>query len=248
MLAALALLAGPAALGAAVASGAVEPRRVQIFVGGEAQRALLGLGFGIDQVSLSGHQHTADTEIYAALDLENVRTLAAFDAPAALKRLEALPWVETAQITRMFPGSLKVDIRERRPSALWMLKGQFYLIDPTGRVLGATNDAKAWNLPRIAGAGANTEASLLFTALSRYPQIASAVDHAARIGGRRWSLVLRNGSRIELAADREVEGLEDVANNSELRRALSGPAMVADVRTPGRLTVRLASAEAEGRR
>lgn len=247
MLAASVIALCSAGAGAAIVTGAIEPRRFQVLMSMEAQDALLGLGFGIDQVSLSGHHFTTDEDIYGALDLTTARTFAEFDATAALKKLEALPWVETAQITRVFPGSLRVDIRERQPAALWSLKGRTYLIDGTGRVLGAAAEPNGWSLPRIAGEGANTEASLLFAALSRHPDISVAVDFAARISGRRWSLVLKNASRIELAADREIEGLEQVAGNPELRRALSGPATIADVRTPGRLTIRLADAKQERR-
>ena len=40
-------------------------------------------GFGLQQVSVSGHRFTADTDIYAALDLDSARTLLSFDARAA---------------------------------------------------------------------------------------------------------------------------------------------------------------------
>lgn len=237
-----ALLLTCAAAIAVFVSGAAEPRRIQVLLSTQLQEALLGFGFGIDQVSLAGHQFTSDNDIYDALDLRQSRTFASFDASAALKRLEDLPWVEHAQITRLFPGGVRVDIRERRPVALWVLKGRTYLIDATGRVLGAAGEPQNWQLRRVAGEGANLEANLLFTALGRQPAIEAAVERADRIGGRRWSLLLKNGSRLELGADREIEGLEQIATNSELRRVLSGPAMVADVRTAGRVTARLASA------
>jgi cell division protein FtsQ len=64
------------------------------------------------------------------------------------------------------------------------------------------------------------------------------VARADRIGARRWSLLLKNGSRLELAADREVEGLELISSNPVLRRALAGSAYAVDVRTPGRLAMR----------
>lgn len=233
-------LACTAGAGAALVTGAIEPQRIQIVMSNEAEQMMLRLGFGIDQVSLSGHQYTADSDVYEALGLTDIRTFAAFDAPAALKRIEALPWVETAQITRVFPGALRVELRERRPAALWSLKGRNYLIDGTGRVLGAAG-TQGWRLPRIAGEGANTDAGLLFTALNRHPDIAAVVARAERIGGRRWSLVLTNGSRLELGADREVEGLEQISRNADLRRALSGAPMIADVRTAGRLTIRQAA-------
>lgn len=222
----------------ALITGTVAPEKIRALALSEAQGALLELGFGIDQVSLTGHHFTTDRDIYDALDLNAARTFAAFDAAAALKRIEGLPWIESAQITRLYPGGLKVEVRERRPAALWALKGRLFLVDATGRVLGAVAEPHGWQLPRIAGEGANSEALLLFTALQRHPDIARRLARAERIGARRWSLVLSNGSRLELGADREVEGLEQIARNSELRQALDGAPFTVDVRTPGRLAMR----------
>ncbi len=228
---------GTAGAAGTLLSGALETEGLKTLAAEKAQEALLGLGFGIDQVSLSGHRFTSDRDVFQALDLQHARTFAAFDAVAALRRIENLPWVETAQITRLYPGGLNVEVRERRPAALWDYKGKTYLIDDTGRALGASA-ANGWQLPRVAGDGANSEAAMLFTALSRHPDIAKAVMRSDRIGARRWSLLLKNGSRLELAADREVEGLEQISSNPILRRALGGSAFAVDVRTPGRLAMR----------
>jgi len=234
---ALFLMLGTAGAAGAVLSGALETEGLKTLAAEKTEEALLGLGFGIDQVSLYGHRFTSDRDIFQALDLQHARTFAAFDAVAALRRVENLPWVDTAQITRLYPGGLKVEVRERQPAALWDYKGKTYLIDDTGRALGAAA-ANGWQLPRVAGDGADSEAAMLFTALARHPDIAKAVARSDRIGARRWSLLLKNGSRLELAADREVEGLEQISSNPVLRRALAGSAYAVDVRTPGRLAMR----------
>lgn len=237
-----ALLSCSAAAAAAFVAGTIEPQRIQILMSAQARDVLLELGFGIDQVSLTGHRYTPDSDIYAALELDKARTFAEFDAEAALRRLEGLPWVDTAQITRTYPSMLSVSIRERKPAVVWALKGRTFVVDGAGRVLGATGSPEGWHLPRISGEEANVEAAALFAALSRHPDIASTLAIAERIGGRRWSLHLSNGSRLELGADRELEGLSQIAANSMLRKALAGPAMIADVRTPGRPALRPATA------
>jgi cell division protein FtsQ len=216
----------------------LEPEKIRSAAAEKATGVLLGLGFGIDQVSLTGHHYTPDAEIFDALDLPNVRTFAEFDAAAALKRIERLAWVDTAQITREYPGVLKVQVRERRPAAIWQRADKEYLIDTSGRVLAHVALPHGWQLPRISGEGANTESLMLFTALGRYPLIEEQFDHAERIGERRWSLVLKNGSRLELGADREDEGLAHVSSRSDLRRVLTGSAFIVDVRTPGRIALR----------
>ena len=227
---------------AMVLSGKVEAAKITLGLSATAAEALMALGFGIDQVNLSGHHFTPDDDIYDALDLPNVKTFADLDAAAALKRIERLSWVDSAQITRIFPGSLAVQIRERNPAAVWRRGDKSYLIDATGRVLGLIPDPSSWQLRQIAGEGANSEASMLFTALSGHPDIEHLYDHAERIAERRWSVVLKNGSRLELGADRDSEGLSLIAAHSDLKRALGGPPSVIDVRTPGRAVVRLVSA------
>lgn len=203
-----------------------------------ATRIMIAAGFGIDQLSLTGQRYTLDSDVFDALDLTNVRTFAALDTAAALKRIERIAWVDTAQITRVFPGMLNIEIKERIPAAIWRRGDKNLLVDATGRTLGPVPPATSWALPQIAGEGASAEAPLLLAALLAHKEIASRLSYAERITERRWSVVLTNGSRIELAADREVEGLDQIASNAALRKAIAGPPATIDVRTPGRAIIR----------
>ncbi len=199
---------------------------------------LVTSGFGIAQVSVTGQRYTSDADVFDALDLRNVRTFADLDAAAALKRIERLPWVDTAQITRVYPDRMNIQIRERIPYAQWRRDDRTYLIDATGRVLGPIAANQSWNLPLITGEGANGEAALLLNAVWRHGDVSKMFSRAERVTSRRWAVILRNGTRIELGAEREDEGLAQVASNFELRRALTGAPMVIDVRTPGRPAIR----------
>jgi cell division protein FtsQ len=201
-------------------------------------QALVVSGFGIDQVSVSGQRYTLDSDVFDALDLTNIKTFAALDTAAALKRIERISWVDSAQISRVYPGNLNVRIRERLPTAIWTRADTDYLIDATGRTLGPVHKNNSWALPRITGEGANTDAPVLLAALGRHKGIQNQFDHAERIAERRWSVVLKNGSRIELAADREVEGLDQVAASTVLKRALMDQPSIVDVRTSGRAVTR----------
>lgn len=238
----LALFAGMTMVSAGSAglllSGYVDRAQIQSAMTSHAVDALMAIGFGVDQVSVTGHHFTSDADIFDALDLPNVRTFAEFNAEAALKRIERLSWVDTAQITRVFPGSLSVQVRERRPSAIWDRGDKSYLIDASGRVLGPIPTNNSWQLPHVAGEGANSEAAMLLTALGRHSDILRLTKHAERLAERRWALVLQNGSRLELGADRESEGLDLIESNGELRNALSGAAAIIDVRTSGRAVIR----------
>ncbi len=208
-----------------------------------ASRTAVAAGFGIDQVSLTGQRYTLDADVFDALDLRNVKTFAALDTQAALKRIERISWVETAQLTRTFPGQLQVEIKERLPAAIWQRGDKNYLIDATGRTLGVVPSNGNWVLPVVSGEGANTDAALLLTAMSRHQTLNDHFAFAERIAERRWRVVLHSGSRIELGSEREVEGLDTIAANPELANAAMTRAVIVDVRTPGRPTVRPMSAK-----
>lgn len=243
--AALATIALTIATGTAFALArpeAIDALHVEETLAAWKTKTLIAAGFGISQVSVTGQRYTPDADVIDALDLPNVKTFADLDGAAALKRIERLPWVDTAQITRAYPSAMTIQIRERIPYALWQRGDRTMLIDVTGRVLGPVAANQNWNLPVVSGEGANGEAALLLTAMSRHPEIGKHFSRAERITARRWSVVMQNGTRIELGAERHDEGLAQVAGNSELRRALSGPPVVIDVRTPGRLAVRPAAA------
>ena len=206
-----------------------------------ATKSLIAAGFGIDQVSLTGQRYTLDSDVFEALDLANVKTFAALDTAAALKRIERISWVDTAQLTRAFPGALNIQIQERIPAAIWSRDGGSYLIDATGRTLGPVPPVNGWVLPHIAGEGANADVPLLLMALYRHKEIEAQFSHAVRVAERRWSVVLKNGSRLELAPDREIEGLDQIAASSVLRQSVLDSPVIVDVRTPARAVMRPAA-------
>lgn len=173
----------------------------------EIERIMELAGFGLDQVSVTGHRYTLDSDIFDAVDLGSARTMLSFDSRAAQDRIERLPWVERASIERVVPDRLEVRIVERTPFAVWRQGSRFFLIDKSGRVLGPVPKEEMPSLPRVAGEGAPAEAARLFGLLAGQPSLAQQVEFAERIGGRRWMLRLADGSTMQLPADGEAEAL-----------------------------------------
>lgn len=197
------------------------------------------LGLGIDQVALTGHRFTLDGDVFDALELDRQRLLTSFDTGAARRRIEKLPWVDSVEITRDFPGRLGVRISERKPYAVWRHDGREYLIDQTGRVLQAVPAGSAAGVPRVAGQGADREAGALLALVSSHPPLAKAFAEAELVGGRRWRIVTSAGTRFELPAEGGALVLDALAANGELERllALAAPHVV-DLRAKGRVAVR----------
>jgi cell division protein FtsQ len=168
---------------------------------GHIERGLEWADLGLQQVSVSGHRYTADTEIYTALDLDQARTLLTFDAGAAKARVERLPWVEKASIERIAPNAVAVIVAERTPFALWRDGDRHWLIDREGRKLQLAPANIMPHLPRVAGHGAGAEVVALTALLAGHPAIARKVELAERMAGRRWALHMAGGLRVELPAE-----------------------------------------------
>lgn len=165
----------------------------------QAESWALAAGFGINEISVTGLTHTPDSDVFRVLGPTST-TLAGLDVAAARARIEALPWVETATLVRVLPDKLRIEIRERRASAVWLQGERKSLVDASGRLLGHLASFVPPDLPRIAGAGAPEAAADLFAALGQHVGLRSRVVLARRIGERRWDLELTSGTRVKLAA------------------------------------------------
>jgi len=204
----------------------------------ESEQVLYWTGLRIEQVSLSGQRFTPDADVFEAIDLPNAGSLLTFDATATRARIEALPWVASATINRVFPAAIDVHITERRPTALWLHDNREYLIDASGRVLSALKPGTRTGLPRVSGEGAQTQAQALLDLVVRFPRIAERFELAERVGARRWTLHLKDGVTIHLGADREAVAFGALSSPDDLGSLLAAHDVIIDLRTRGRMTVR----------
>lgn len=85
------------------------------------------------------------------------------------KRLESIPWVRAATLTRVYPNRLAVSVLERTPVAFVNVGGQVKLVDEDGVIL--EKPAKGdFNFPVISGLTASDEASERVARLSLYQE------------------------------------------------------------------------------
>lgn len=227
-----------AALGLGLLLGAAEEAMRHSGHAEKLERLARVMGFGIDQVTLRGHRFSYDRDIFDALDLANVQTFAALDTAAVKSRIERLPWIDTAELTRVYPGRLDIRVTERKPYALWSRADNLYLIDRTGRVLAAINGETLPHLPRFAGEGAAVEAAAFMETVARYPEIAGRLAEAERVSERRWRLKLDNKATLELPADGEIGALEAITRDAELTKRVAAGQATLDFRGPGRVAIR----------
>ncbi|MXY35689.1 MAG: FtsQ-type POTRA domain-containing protein [Dehalococcoidia bacterium] len=89
----------------------------------------------VREVEVDGAMATRESEILEQVDFWGERMFTA-DLDGAADAIAALPLVASVEITREWPGTVHITVREREPWGSWEQAGLRYTIDREGYVLG----------------------------------------------------------------------------------------------------------------
>ena len=131
-------------------------------------------GLRVTDVVIEGRANTPEPLLRAALGVSKGDPILGFSVEMARQRIELLSWVEHATVERQLPGTVVVNLKERRPFAIWQNQGKFVLIDRNGQLVADQNVAEFRTLPLVVGAGAPAAAAVLIDALTDRPDCRSA--------------------------------------------------------------------------
>jgi cell division protein FtsQ len=198
----------------------------------------------VQTIEVHGQSNTPEPLLRAALGVSKGDPILGFSVEGARQRIETLSCVEHVAVERRLPGTIYVDITERRPYAIWQNQGKFQLIDRTGEVVTNEDVATFADLPLVVGIGAPAHAADMLTALAAVPDIKSRVAALVRVGGRRWNLQLKNNITVMLPEAHEAAALDRLRDLQNQQQLLDRPLVFVDMRLPDRLAVRALPAAA----
>jgi cell division protein FtsQ len=140
--------------------------------------------FAIQQIAIQGAHRVDPDQLRAALPIRVGDNVFA-DLSGVIRAVRDNPWVATAEVRRMLPHTIVVDLREHVAAAVVALgePEELYLVDPAGRPfkraapeLGDADDAA--DLPVITGIGR--------AAFATDPEAAVATVRDALAAADRW--------------------------------------------------------------
>lgn len=196
-------------------------------------------GFAIEDVKVVGNKETSEIDVLGALGLDGETSLVGLSATDAQKAVAELPWVESVDVFKVYPNTIQISIHERTAMAVWQNGSELSVIDADGRVIVPFSGGRSAALPLVIGAGADRQAKLLMAQISAYPQLAGEVRAYARVGDRRWDLVLKSGVTLMLPEHRIDEALAAVAGMDAKAGLLSRDIASVDLRLDDRVVVKL---------
>jgi cell division protein FtsQ len=206
----------------------------------QVNRLLALSGFSIQDVTVTGRKQASREELLAAVGIARGDPIFGFDTEAARQRIEYLDWVKSATVTRLLPDTIRIDVEEREPFALWQRGGAVSVVDAEGRPITDEDVQSYANLPFIVGFGAPREAPALLKLMQKeQPQLLQRVRAFVRVGGRRWNLRLENGVDVKLPEQGVERALADLVFYDGQHKILSRDILAIDLRLPDRVSVEL---------
>jgi cell division protein FtsQ len=141
----------------AIIAARVRRRRRQVMVG--ATLLVVGVGlyqvarsplFGLSAVRVQGANPATRAAVLAAARLRTGEPYLAIHLDQVRRRVEAVPTVAAARVSRAYPSSLRITVTERLPTAVVSSGEDHWLVAADGTVLGPADGPRA-GLPFVAG-------------------------------------------------------------------------------------------------
>lgn len=202
--------------------------------------ALVGLRSGlldVDRVQVSGTEQTPVAEVRAALGAGRGTPMIDVDPGPAEARLEALPWVATARVQRLWPGTVRVVLTERTAVAAAPHPQGWAELDAAGRIL-AVGPEQPPALPTLAtthpgapGTAVGGPDRGLLRTLGDLPTATRDLVAAVRRGSDGIVLDLAEGACVVLGDGSELDA-KVAAADAVLGSVEVGPRARIDVRVP----------------
>lgn len=208
---------------------------------------LVKSGLVIDDVTVSGLHHLPKGEVLEAAAIPRGTAIFAVDLEGVRDRVAMIGWVREVAVSRQFPNTVRIDVVERTPIAVWQHHGRLMLIDNTGTVITSAGIEQFMDLPQVVGEGAQVAAASFVPVLRSEPALYAEITAAIRVGSRRWDVLFKNGVRARLPESGEGPAWRRLAELQAKHGVLGREIQIVDLRQEDRLVLRLTPDEVKRR-
>lgn len=178
--------------------------------------------FRVRKVEVLGLRYTPAAEVLSRLHVDTTRSVWDPVEPLAA-RVAAHPQIASAVVTRKLPGTLVVDVVERRPVALVAIGNQLRAVDERGVTLPLDPSKTAVDAPVVTAPAREPAVYHLLGALQREaPQLYARISSVRSVGAGELllqvaDLPVRTMTSVTLARLSDIEPVERDLAKRQLR-------------------------------
>ena len=195
-------------------------------------------GFRVNDITVEGRKRTQREDLLSVIGVEQNAPIFALDLDTIHARIEDLPWVEKAVISRRLPNLVHVRLNEREAFAFYRDDNKLTLIDRGGVSITSHHLRQFAHLPVFSGQGATLRAADFMDLLADYPVLRNRMIAAHWTGDRRWTIQLDHGGEVHLPATGITAALDRLMQLESDRRILAEKNQAIDLRLPDRVLLR----------
>ena len=201
---------------------------------------LLNNFFEVKDIRINGTEKTNPDELRQILT-PNLNNLISFDKDHAKSLLEQVGWVKRANIKKIYPNTLIINIIETDPFAIYYDNQNNYLIDIDGQIISSNPDINVYkNLLIVRGEEAKTKLNEIIKEINIYfPDVRNRINELEFIEKRRWNLFLSDNLLIKLPDTDVKESLNNLKKLFEDKQVLESNIIEVDLRIKGRAVIKV---------
>ena len=185
-------------------------------------KLLIENGFFIKNVDIKGINHLNQKDILKTINYYNKKNIFNVNLKNIYNEIKQNTWVEEVSIKKIYPNTLKIDLIEKEPIAIWQNKSAYHLITKNGEIIleANLNNFKK-HLPIIIGKNAHKNVYSILQILNIDKNLTKNIWSLTFVNERRWDIHFNQGLTIRLPSTSVKEAWEKIILLSEKFNILS---------------------------
>ncbi len=201
---------------------------------------LLDSSFQIKQVIIEGSDKSDKSEIENSI-IELSGNLIALNSNKIKEIVEINKWVKRANIRKILPSTLIINIIENDPYAIYLQEGKSFLLDLDGTIITEINlDYYNDKLLFVRG---NNSPELLEQIIKdigiSFPNLIQNLEELEFIEKRRWNIKLKNKILIKLPDENIQHSLKNLKQLFDEQEVMQSNIIEIDLRIQGRAAIKV---------
>ena len=202
--------------------------------------SLLNNSFQIKNVIIEGSEKSNISEIENNVT-EFKGNLIGLNFNSIKEIVESSEWVKRASIKKVLPSTLKINVTENDPYAIYFQEGKSFLIDLDGSIITEINlNNYEDDLLFVRGENSPELLEQLIRDISiAFPNLTQTLEEAEFIEKRRWNLKLNNKLLVKLPDENIQQSLKNLKQLFEEQEVMESNIIEIDLRIQGRAALKV---------
>ena len=196
--------------------------------------------FEIKHIKVIDSQQSKETDIREKISnlSDNLLLL---DKQILQNEIEEVPWVKRANIKKIFPNKIQVQVIENDPYAIFLNEGVPFLIDLDGTIITQISDQSIdTSMIQILGEKANENLESLIKSINiHFPELLNDIKSLEYIELRRWNMKLRRDLKIKFPDEKIDQSIINLKRLFVEQNVSESNIIEIDLRIHGRASVKV---------